>query len=67
MSEAIRVRDHSLPCEHGSLWPHWEKASEAKWWQEPECLGGKEMVLHPVEDGLWREIRAEEPHRSDAG
>ncbi len=60
MSEPITVRDHSLPCEHGSLWPHWTEVSKAKWWQEPECLGGKRMVLQKVEDGVWQELDGDE-------
>jgi hypothetical protein len=49
------------------LWPHWEKASEAKWWQEPECLGGKEMILRSAGDGLWQEVDVAESDRTDAG
>ena len=67
MSETIRVRDHSRPCQHGLLWPHWERVSEAKWWQEPECPGGKEMLLRRVGDGLWREGDADEAHESEGG
>ena len=56
MSETISVRDHSRPCEHGSLWHHWEEIKNAKWWQEPECLGGREMILRRVDNGLWEEV-----------
>ena len=55
-NDTISVRDHGRPCEHGSLWPHWINAANAKWWQEPECLGGKEMLLRQVEDGVWEEV-----------
>ena len=56
MDDTIRVRDHSQPCEHGSLWSHWIEASKAKWWQEPDCLGGREMTLRRLDDGLWQEV-----------
>ena len=56
MDELITVHDHSRPCEHGSLWPHWLKAADAKWWQTPECLGGRELILRCVGDGLWEEV-----------
>ena len=56
MDDTIRVRDYSQTCEHGSLWSHWIEASKAKWWQEPDCLGGREMTLRRLEDGLWQEI-----------
>jgi hypothetical protein len=56
MDELITVRDHSRPCEHGSLWPHWLEAADAKWWQEPECLGGRELILRRVGNGLWEEV-----------
>ena len=56
MSETISVRDHSRPCEHGSLWHHWKEIKNAKWWQEPECLGGREMILRRVDNGLWEEV-----------
>jgi hypothetical protein len=56
MSGTIRVRDHSRPCEHGSLWPHWiGSPTKAKWWQGPDCPGGREMILRRVGDGVWRE------------
>ena len=58
----MSVRDHSRPCEYGSLWPHWTEVAKAKWWQEPECLGGREIVLQQRPDGAWIEIA-----RSDAG
>ena len=63
----IRVRDHSRPCEHGSLWHHWEKVSDARWWQEPECLGGKELVLRSAGEGWWREVEVVESRRTDDG
>ena len=56
MGETISVRDHSRPCEHGSLWHHWTEIKNAKWWQEPECLGGWKMILRRVDNGLWEEI-----------
>jgi hypothetical protein len=56
MSDTISVRDHTRPCEHGSLWPHWINAAEARWWKEPECLGGREMTLRNVGDGVWEEL-----------
>lgn len=62
VSETITVRDHNKPCEHGSLWSHWVNAANAKWWQEPECLGGRKMTLQKTSDGTWREIKgADEP------
>jgi hypothetical protein len=59
MSDTISVRDHSQPCEHGSLWPHWEHPAQAKWWQEPECLGGREMILRSLGAGMWAEDEAQ--------
>ena len=56
MSDTISVRDHSQPCEHGSLWHHWFVPSEAKWWQEPDCLGGREMILRRLDDETWVEV-----------
>lgn len=56
MSDTINVRDHSQPCEHGSLWPHWINASKVRWWQEPDCLGGREMTLQRLHDGAWMEV-----------
>lgn len=61
MSETITVRDHNQPCEHGSLWSHWVNAANAKWWQEPECLGGRMMTLQKTSDGTWQEIEEVEP------
>lgn len=58
-NDTIIVRDHGLPCEHGSLWPHWINASNAKWWQEPECLGGREMVLRRLDEGVWAEVHGD--------
>jgi hypothetical protein len=60
MSESIRVRDHNQPCEHGSLWPHWINVAQARWWQEPECLGGREMILRPLPDGMWMEVEEDQ-------
>lgn len=57
--DTVRVRDHARPCEHGRLWPHWITTKNAKWWQEPECLGGMEMILRRRPEGLWEEIPAE--------
>jgi len=63
-SDRITVRDHSRPCEHGSLWPHAVNPNKAKWWQEPECLGGREMMLRSLGDGVWTEVDDEgEPSR----
>lgn len=59
MSETIRVRDHSRPCEHGSLWPHWLEVAKARWWQEPDCLGGRELILRRVGKGVWEEVPAD--------
>ena len=56
MEDTIRVRDHSQPCVHGRLWSHWINTTKARWWQEPDCLGGKEMILRRVEDGSLIEI-----------
>lgn len=56
MGDVLTVRDHSRPCEHGSLWPHWDNAAKARWWHEPDCLGGREMRLRRRDDGLWAEI-----------
>jgi hypothetical protein len=56
MTDIIKVRDHSRRCEHGSLWPHWFNAAKARWWQEPDCLGGREMTLRRVDDGVWAEV-----------
>jgi hypothetical protein len=63
MSDTIRLRDHSRPCEHGSLWPH-TTTTKGRWWRGPECLGGKEVILQRVEEGLWRE--AEDSGAGDA-
>jgi hypothetical protein len=64
MDDTIRVRDHGRPCEHGSLWPHWIHAAEARWWKEPECPGGREMILRRVDDGLWREVAGDDVGRA---
>ena len=56
MSDTISVRDHSQPCEHGSLWPHWFSARQAKWWQTPDCLGGHEMTLRRIYDDIPGEV-----------
>lgn len=56
MGETIRVRDHGRPCEHGSHLPHWLHASQARWWREPDCPGGREMVLRSVGAGVWEEV-----------
>ena len=63
MSETMRVRDHSRLCEHGSLIPHWITSGKGRWWKEPECYGGREVVLRRVGDGLWQEV--EEPAHRD--
>lgn len=56
MNDTIEVRDHSRPCEHGSLWPHWFEVRTAKWWQEPDCLGGTSMTLRRLGDGVWEDV-----------
>lgn len=56
MNDTIAVRDHSQRCEHGSLWPHWFNVAKARWWHEPDCLGGREMTLRRVGDRLWTEV-----------
>jgi hypothetical protein len=56
MDDIIRLRDHERPCEHGSLWPHAHTAAKSKWWQGPDCPGGREMVFQRVGDGVWSEI-----------
>jgi hypothetical protein len=55
VTDVIRVRDHSEPCEHGSIWAHFEEIRKGRWWKEPDCPGGREMVLESVGDRLWRE------------
>ncbi len=60
MIETISVRDHSQPCEHGLLWPHWIDGKKARWWRAPECPGGREMVLRHVEKDLWTSLRPDE-------
>jgi hypothetical protein len=59
MGDTISVRDHRRPCEHGSLWSHAVNPTKAKWWQEPECLGGREMILRSLGDGVWTEVDAD--------
>lgn len=59
--EIITVHDHNRMCEHGSLWPHWITVANAKWWQEPECLGGHRIVLRRVDGDLWQDITEETP------
>ncbi len=59
--ETITVHDHERTCEHGSLWPHWIEASNAKWWQKPECLGGHRMTLRHVSGDMWQDITEEPP------
>lgn len=59
MEETISVRDHSRPCEHGSLWPHWLDSAKARWWREPECPGGREMTLRRLDDRTWEEVEPE--------
>ncbi len=55
-SATIRVRDHRRPCKHGSLRPHRLAVADAEWRQEPECLGGGEMILRQLPDGLWEQV-----------
>ena len=57
MSDTITVRDHGQPCEHGSFWSHSVDAANAKWWQEPDCLGGRSMILRQVDEGVWMEVQ----------
>ena len=52
----IGVRDHSRPCEHGSLWAHFLETRKGRWWTEPDCPGGQEILLRRVEDGHWEEV-----------
>ena len=59
MRDTTRVRDHSRPCEHGSLWPHWNETTKARWWQEPDCLGGRELILRQIDDGVWAEVKGQ--------
>lgn len=54
--DTMRLRDHTRLCEHGSLTPHWTTDGKGRWWKEPECYGGREIVLERVDDGLWREV-----------
>jgi hypothetical protein len=65
MAHTISVRDHAVACEHGYLWSHWITVTNAKWWQEPECLGGREMILLDLGGGMWRELPTKAPR--DAG
>jgi hypothetical protein len=58
VGETISVRDHSRPCEHGSLWAHWPESAKARWWREPDCPGGKEILLRRVGEGMWEEVGA---------
>lgn len=60
MNDTITVRDHSRPCEHGSLWSHWD-GRKGKWWQGPDCLGGTEIILQRREDGSWIEVVGGDP------
>jgi len=57
----ITVRDHARPCEHGSLWAHWISPSTARWWKEPDCPGGREMILQSQGDGVWAEAPGSDP------
>jgi hypothetical protein len=56
MDDTIIVQDHTKLCEHGALWPHWSEVRKGKWWQNPDCPGGRTMVLQRQPDGSWREI-----------
>lgn len=56
MGERIVLRDHSQPCEHGSLWSHWINVRGARWWHEPEWVGGREIVLERLGNREWREV-----------
>lgn len=58
MDDTISVRDYSQPCEHGYLWPHWIETTKGKWWQQPDCFGGKKMILRRLPDGLLMEVEA---------
>ena len=57
----ISVRDHSRPCKHGSLWPHWFEVRTARWWHEPDCLGGRELILRSRADGAWEVVLPSTP------
>ncbi len=59
LMDTITVYDHSRTCAHGSLWSHWTEASKAKWWQEPDCLGGHRMTLRRVGDDVWQDITSD--------
>lgn len=39
--ETLTIEDICSGC---GKWPHWINATNAKRWQEPECLVGREMV-----------------------
>ena len=56
--DQMRVRDHRRPCEHGSRWAHFDEMRKGRWWKEPDCPGGHEIVLERADDGLWREVAA---------
>jgi hypothetical protein len=60
VDETIGVRDHGRPCEHGSRWPHWIESGKARWWREPECPGGREMILRRLDDRTWMEVPPED-------
>jgi hypothetical protein len=63
MDDTLEVRDHRMPCEHGSRWSHWLEPTKARWWKDPDCPGGREIVLRRLEDGTWEE--AEPPAGTD--
>jgi len=56
MTSELRLRDHTRPCEHGSLWAHFLETRKGRWWKEPECPGGREIVLERAGEGIWREV-----------
>ncbi len=66
MDETISVRDHSRPCSHGSLWSHWD-GRKGKWWQGPDCLGGREMILRRRDDGAWIEVEGADAGGASSG
>ncbi len=56
MSDTISLRDHTEPCEHGSLWSHFLNVAKSKWWHEPDCVGGRELIFQLQADGVWKEV-----------
>jgi len=46
------------------MWAHFEETRKGRWWKEPDCPGGRQMVLESAGDGLWRET---DPAQSSSG